>query len=71
MCELLLYAAPQVEASVALRAEAVAKADALKAAEAEKAALAAEIAELRDNVAGKHAEADKFAARHAWLSERI
>ena len=59
-------AAPQVEASVALRAEAAAKADALKAAEAEKAALSAEIAELRDNVAGKHAEADKCVSQHAW-----
>ena len=54
--------ATQVEAIVALRVEAAAKADALKAAEAEKAALQAEISELRENVAGKHAEADKCAA---------
>ena len=46
-----------------MRAEAATRADALKAAESEKAALQAEITELRENVAGKHAEADKCAAR--------
>ncbi len=59
---------------VALRAEAAAKADALKAAEAEKAALQAEITELRENVAVKHAEADKCGAmwgtRHSGLAVR-